>query len=228
MSWILTHTGKCFDLLHPKAELVSTVDIAHALSQMPRFNGHGYWHYSVAQHSVLVAGIVPEQDRLPALLHDATEAYIADLTRPFKQLLMEVARQHTEAWLDICVDAGMPRDVAGIKAALIQILPDSQGQGLSILLDTYRQIEQRIWFAICERFDIEPDLPSSVKEADMVALATERRELMPDHPSKWECLAGYQALPCSIPRMTPPEARQAFHDQLLELLGTSHRRRAFA
>lgn len=82
--WIQTYTGKRFDPLAPEAKSVTIIDIAHALSNMPRFGGHAKRFYSVAQHSLLVKEIAPPEDGLQALLHDATEAYLMDLPRPIK------------------------------------------------------------------------------------------------------------------------------------------------
>lgn len=64
-------------------------DIAHALSHIPRYGGHLPFHYSVAEHSIWVADYVRERtdDRnimLQALMHDATEAFMGDLAKPFK------------------------------------------------------------------------------------------------------------------------------------------------
>lgn len=42
-------------------------------------------HNSVAEHSLHVAALVPSAMSMAALLHDATEAYLADLARPIKQ-----------------------------------------------------------------------------------------------------------------------------------------------
>uniref|UniRef100_A4XZH2 Phosphohydrolase n=1 Tax=Ectopseudomonas mendocina (strain ymp) TaxID=399739 RepID=A4XZH2_ECTM1 len=181
MSWIITRTGKRFDLLEPAAHMVDPTDIAHALSMQCRFNGHVKSFYSVAQHCLVVAELVPVQYQLEALLHDATEAYVGDLVSPLKQALPE-----------------------------------------------YRQIEMRVWHAICHRFDIEPVLPPCVHDGDLIALATEKRDLMPAHADAWPCLVGTHPAQFRIKPMTQAEAAQAYFNRLMELLATTHRARAAA
>ena len=90
-SWMLTATGKKFWPLDPDPADVDLRDIAHALSLLCRFNGHVPFHYSVAQHSVLCADVAAHHSYakypgfvLSVLLHDAHEAYLADVPRPVK------------------------------------------------------------------------------------------------------------------------------------------------
>ena len=227
MTWILTNSAKPMSLLRPRADLVTPADIAHSLAHICRFNGHCKHHYSVAQHSLLVASIVPDEDQLPALLHDAAEAYVGDMVRPLKQLLKETAKSTTDAWLLTCTQLGMDRRRVTQAASEYSINPgnDPMAEHLSHLASIYHQIEQRVWLAIAERFDIDPVLPASVHAADMVALATERRDLMPEHAATWECLNGYDPLPQHITRGKPEDARQRYHDRLITLLATTHRRR---
>ena len=83
-----------FDPTQAKETDIDILDIAHALSMLSRANGHFWKFYSVAQHSVNCAmeadarGYLPKI-QLTCLLHDASEAYIGDLTRPLKQHLPE-------------------------------------------------------------------------------------------------------------------------------------------
>ncbi len=89
MSWIQTYSGVQFWPLEPRVEDVRLEDIAHALANHCRFNGHCRTFYSVAQHSVLVSEELRlegfEDDTLAAaLFHDAAEAYLPDICRPIK------------------------------------------------------------------------------------------------------------------------------------------------
>lgn len=90
--FVHTWTGSKFYLLDPRPEEVFIEDIAHALSLQCRFNGHISEHYSVAEHSIMVADIVAEESKDPqliltALLHDAAETYLGDVVSPLKKLL---------------------------------------------------------------------------------------------------------------------------------------------
>ncbi len=85
--WLQTFTGRQVWPYDPRPEDVCLEDIAHALSMLCRFTGHSMVFYSVAQHSVLTSEICSPENTLIALLHDATEAYLADMGRALKQKL---------------------------------------------------------------------------------------------------------------------------------------------
>lgn len=84
---IRTYTGKEFQFTADiDPDTIDIRDIAHALSHLCRFTGHTNLFYSVAQHCLLVAEKIhggPEV-KLAALLHDAAEAYVGDLSSPLR------------------------------------------------------------------------------------------------------------------------------------------------
>ena len=86
---IQVYTGGYFDYRFPEQQKYDIRDIAHALSNLCRYTGHGEQFYSVAQHSVLVSRVIAPQHALVGLLHDAAEAYIGDVNSPLKTLLPE-------------------------------------------------------------------------------------------------------------------------------------------
>lgn len=112
--WVQTFTGRQFFPFSPTPESIDIRDIAHALSQLCRYNGHCVRHYSVAEHSVHVSRIVGARiNDLTlarwALLHDASEAYLADVPRPVKHLPAMAPYREAEARLQavICIRFGL-------------------------------------------------------------------------------------------------------------------------
>lgn len=80
----LYHSNQFVDLLNPKVEDIDIRDIARGLAFECRYNGQIKRFYSVASHSILACRFAPKELKLEALLHDAEEAYIKDLTRGLK------------------------------------------------------------------------------------------------------------------------------------------------
>lgn len=83
---ILTSTGRYFDYTNGQ-NVITVQEVAYALANICRFGGHCRPFYSVAEHSIRVSEIVPLQDAMWGLLHDAAEAYLGDVPRPLKNLL---------------------------------------------------------------------------------------------------------------------------------------------
>ncbi len=97
MSYITTVTGKHFYPLNPNPDDIDIKDIAHALSLICRANGHFIHFYSVAQHCIACATEAAERGYsleviLGCLLHDASEAYLCDVTRPVKKHIPQYLR----------------------------------------------------------------------------------------------------------------------------------------
>lgn len=77
-----TVSGRLLDLLAPDWLQVDLADVAHGLAQINRWNGQARRPISVLEHSLVVAELCPKEARLPALLHDAHEAYFGDVATP--------------------------------------------------------------------------------------------------------------------------------------------------
>lgn len=99
---ICTVSGRWVRPLDPERMDIDIMDIAHSLANQCRFTGHTRQFYSTAQHSVYVSAVCESLARqraprglsagadireraLAGLLHDASEAYIADIARPLKR-----------------------------------------------------------------------------------------------------------------------------------------------
>jgi 5'-deoxynucleotidase YfbR-like HD superfamily hydrolase len=167
LPYISTRNGRRFYPLAPRAEDVDIEDIAHGLAHQCRFNGQTASFYSVAQHSLMVAEIVPRRLRLAALLHDAAEAYLGDMVTPLKAMFPEFAA-----------------------------------------------MEARILTVIGRRFGLSLDLAApgngQIKRADLIALATEKRDLMPNAAEGWPVLEKFAPLPRRIDALDPATAKGAF------------------
>lgn len=85
--YIETSRGRQFWPNRPEFDIE---DIAHALGNICRFNGHCRQFYSVAEHSLLVVALVEHLqlgDPFEALMHDAHEAYVGDMPAPWKMVV---------------------------------------------------------------------------------------------------------------------------------------------
>ena len=107
MSFITTYTKKYFDPLNVDESLLDIKDIAHALSLICRGNGHVQYFYSVAQHSLACAKEAKARGYskeviLGCLLHDGSEVYLSDVTRPIKKELSSffIGRCFTKCYLE--------------------------------------------------------------------------------------------------------------------------------
>lgn len=94
---VQTISGHMVNLLDPQAADITLHDIAHHLSRIPRFNGAtiGRYPWSIADHSLLVEDLVSLVNpdplwRMAALLHDAHEFVVGDITRPMQSALWTI------------------------------------------------------------------------------------------------------------------------------------------
>ena len=140
--WIETFTGKKFDYEDITSNEIDIRDIAHALSNTCRFNGHCSRFYSVAEHSILVSSEIEKvfgiKAALPALLHDATEAYMPDVSKPLKHFwntkfgIMDFEdglQEHIFKQLKIGVSLDMMEEIKRYDVALLRAERDVLFQG---------------------------------------------------------------------------------------------------
>ena len=128
MSYITTYTGKHFDPTSPDMSMVDIRDIAHALSLTCRGNGHVKTFFSVGQHCILCAREAEARgyDRrgiLACLLHDASEAYMSDVPRPFKHALPEYVAAE-ERLLDQIYEKYLGSPLSEEEQALVKTIDD--------------------------------------------------------------------------------------------------------
>lgn len=79
-------SGERINVFKLKPKDIYLEDIAHALSNICRYNGHVSKHYSVAQHSCLLHDYGDEDIKDQLIIHDGPEAYLGDLVSPLKHL----------------------------------------------------------------------------------------------------------------------------------------------
>jgi hypothetical protein len=194
--WIQTFSGVQMHPLDPRPEDVRIDDIAHALSNLCRFTGHTRTFYSVAQHSVLVSRNVPPPAALLGLLHDAAEAYLSDIARPWKRYL----------WVGLKPGSDQPWP-AGFER--LKEREESLLRVILTALGVYHEPATALW--------------PEVERADVLLLATEARDLMaPLHPDWHHCAAnGFDVLPDPIVPWTPGRAKWEFLARYQALKGAA-------
>lgn len=145
--YIRTISGRKFHLHGADPDEIDIDDIAHALSHMGRFTGHTKRFYSVAEHSILVADIVGHltggEDPwllLTALMHDATEAYLADISAPFKGALTNYCDLEDFVWTRIAHKYRLNPEMDPVikKADWIALFAES--------LELQPHSDQKTWF----------------------------------------------------------------------------------
>ncbi|MCL2526393.1 MAG: phosphohydrolase [Coriobacteriia bacterium] len=126
---IITGEGIIFHLVETTPEMIVPKDIAHALSNMARANGHFKHFFSVGQHSLqcyeeALARGLSLKVQLGCLLHDASEAYLSDVTRPLKRLLPDYTSLEYDLNLQIYARFGLC-DMSNAEREMIDEIDDA-------------------------------------------------------------------------------------------------------
>jgi 5'-deoxynucleotidase YfbR-like HD superfamily hydrolase len=92
---------------------------------------------------------------------------------------------------------------------------------LKKLLPDYHIIEQRVEKKLFDYFNISFPFHFSVKKADLILLATEKRDLLTKHEDYeyWDILQGVNPLRDTIVPLPPKEAKELFLNRFNEIQG---------
>lgn len=126
--YITTYGGTHFVPVKPMAEDIHITDIAHALSLLCRGNGHVKHFFSVGQHCIncaaeAVARGYSKRVCLACLLHDASEAYMSDVTRPLKKYLGEY-KAFEEYLLEVIYEKYLGSSLTKEENRLVRLVDD--------------------------------------------------------------------------------------------------------
>ena len=167
--WLQTYpSGRIFHPFNPQPHEICLEDIARALSFLCHWTGQVSHFFSIAQHSVIVSQSVAPELALQGLLHDAAEAYCADIPSPLKEWLPE-----------------------------------------------YRKLENGIWCAIADRFNVPREIHPDVHRADQACLLAEHRDLRKPGPNPLK--EEIEPLPQVIAPLGFKQSEDLFMDRFSEL-----------
>jgi uncharacterized protein len=120
----------------------------------------------------------------------------------------------------VCVSHVVPPEhaLAGLLHDAAEAFIGDVAKPLKVQLPDYKTIEKRVEAAVLGRFGLPAQLPPCVKQADLVLLKTEQRDLMRAGPGHvWTMLDGIEPLPYRIVPLSPVEARIAFLRRFFEI-----------
>lgn len=200
-NFILLANGQSLALRAPDYADLDIASVAHALAQINRFTGHASRPYSVAEHSLLVSEIIAQAGggilaQLAGLMHDAHEIICGDCSSPMKAEM---------------------RQLAAAQAFVATDLPQARTFSHFDRVERAAEASVRTAFRL---HDAAKLYAADVRHADLVALATERRDLMPAHPAPWPCLHGISPIARHVADLNEPVRCSAtwadWRDALLE------------
>ena len=92
-------------------------------------------------------------------------------------------------------------------------------QPFKLFMPAFKRAERKIWAAMCDQFGMAVEIPPSVKQADLVALMTERRDLLGRPPARWdERFEAVEPIPFGIVSPISPRAAEVlFLDRFVDL-----------
>lgn len=99
---------------------------------------------------------------------------------------------------------------------------------LKVLLPAFAAIEDAVTAIIAATFAVDFSDYAPIKRADLIALATEKRDLMPHSTERWSYLDDIRPMSQKIVVMGPDEAKQAYLREFKRLVRVSGQQQAQA
>lgn len=112
--------------------------------------------------------------------------------------------------------------LAGLLHDAAEAYVGDMASPLKMLMPQYKDVERALDAIVSRAFRLPYPMPECVKEADLIALATEQRDLMPAGV-KWEMLEGIRPRDLPIKPQLPREAFNGFMARYRELTGNPYR-----
>jgi len=157
--WMQSRFGKRIDMLEPRVQDVDFREACLTLAHINRYSGAASPTVSVAFHSMIADDLAPPDIRPWVILHDFHEYVVGDGTTPFAQALNAIANRRTPF---SCIDT-VKKSIHELK--LIHDFAIFTAAGLPMPTAEQRQ---------------------RIREIDLRALATERRDFMAPSPMDWD------------------------------------------
>lgn len=174
--------------------------IGETLAKLNRFGGRTPEPFSVAAHSVLVEHLSPPELKPWALLHDAHEAFIGDITTPAVWLADRSARE----------PGAVPVAIARAKGALDRAIGSAWGVAVRSMSEAMRRADGVALMAEAWAFlGKQPD-PLHPVERDLLDSAMEVLRALPvggDWRAARDLWISRVDHYSSLGRMTPPRAK---------------------
>lgn len=134
---------------------------------------------------------------------------------------------HTKAFYSVAQHSVYVSMIVPSELALHALLHDAAeafigdvARPLKNLLPDYREIEKRVEKAVFAKFGLPAELPEQIKQADLVMLATEQRDLMAPHDDEWLLIKDVKPLSAEILAVPPNVAFNMFLDRYTQITGS--------
>lgn len=132
---------------------------------------------------------------------------------------------HTREFYSVAQHSVLVSEIVSAENALIALFHDAVEayigdvtRPLKNLLPEYRAVEARLQADIFRKLGLPEEIPAEVKNADLILLATEQRDLMPEHDDEWSLIAYVDPLPDGISAWSPVESEEYFLERYKELV----------